>query len=38
MGIGAYGTVLLWNMLGVSPWIGMPIAVVVPVALALMVG
>ena len=26
MGIGAYVTALLWNHLGVSPWIGIPVA------------
>ena len=24
MGIGAYVTALMWNHLGVSPWIGIP--------------
>ena len=26
MGVGAYVTALLWNHLGVSPWIGIPVA------------
>ena len=26
MGVGAYVTALLWNHLGVSPWIGIPLA------------
>ena len=26
MGVGAYVTALLWNHLGISPWIGIPIA------------
>ena len=30
MGVGAYVTALLWNHLGVSPWIGIPIALIVP--------
>ena len=28
MGVGAYVTALLWNHLGISPWIGIPIALV----------
>lgn len=37
MGVGAYVTALLWNHLGVSPWIGIPIAMVCAGALALVV-
>jgi branched-chain amino acid transport system permease protein len=37
-GIGAYGVVLLWNFAGLSPWLGIPIAVVVAVVVALLVG
>jgi branched-chain amino acid transport system permease protein len=37
MGVGAYVTALLWNHLGVSPWIGIPIALVCAGALALVV-
>jgi branched-chain amino acid transport system permease protein len=37
MGMGAYGTALLWNHLGLSPWIGIPIAVLAAVALAVVV-
>jgi branched-chain amino acid transport system permease protein len=37
MGVGAYVTSLLWNHLGVSPWIGIPIALVCAGALALIV-
>jgi branched-chain amino acid transport system permease protein len=37
MGVGAYVTVLLWNHLGVSPWLGIPIALVCAGALALIV-
>ena len=37
MGVGAYGTALLWNHLGLSPWLGIPIAVLAAVALALTV-
>ena len=38
MGIGAYVTALLWNHLGVSPWIGIPIALVCAGLLAVIVG
>ena len=37
MGVGAYVTALLWNHLGVSPWFGIPIALVSAGALALVV-
>jgi branched-chain amino acid transport system permease protein len=38
MGIGAYVTALLWNHLGLSPWIGIPFALVAAGILALIVG
>jgi len=38
MGIGAYVTALLWNHLGMSPWIGIPIALVCAGLLAVIVG
>jgi branched-chain amino acid transport system permease protein len=37
-GIGAYVMVLLWNYAGITPWLGIPIAVVVSVVVALLVG
>jgi branched-chain amino acid transport system permease protein len=37
MGIGAYVTALLWNHLGVSPWIGIPVSMVTAGVLALVV-
>ena len=37
MGVGAYVTALLWNHLGVSPWIGIPISMVAAGVLALVV-
>ena len=37
-GIGAYVMVLLWNYAGITPWIGIPLAVVVAVIVALLVG
>ena len=37
MGVGAYVTALLWNHLGVSPWIGIPASMLAAGALALVV-
>ena len=37
-GIGAYVTVLLWNFAGITPWIGIPIAVAVATIAGLLVG
>ncbi|MBN9469357.1 MAG: branched-chain amino acid ABC transporter permease [Bosea sp.] len=37
-GIGAYATVLLWNQLGLTPLLGIPIAVALAVVAALLVG
>jgi branched-chain amino acid transport system permease protein len=37
MGVGAYVTALLWNHLGVSPWIGIPISMVMAGLLAVVV-
>src|SRR6202165_4517426 len=37
MGVGAYVTALLWNHLGVSPWIGIPVGVAAAGVLALIV-
>jgi branched-chain amino acid transport system permease protein len=37
MGVGAYVTALLWNRLGVSPWIGIPISMVMAGLLAVVV-
>ena len=37
MGVGAYVTALLWNHLGVSPWIGIPVSMVAAGVLALIV-
>ncbi|MDA9433384.1 branched-chain amino acid ABC transporter permease [Bradyrhizobium sp. CCBAU 51627] len=38
MGIGAYVTALMWNHLGLSPWVGIPVSMVAAGALALIVG
>ncbi len=37
MGVGAYATALLWNNLGLSPWLGIPIGLVCAALLALVV-
>jgi branched-chain amino acid transport system permease protein len=37
-GIGAYVMVLLWNYAGITPWIGIPVAVVVSMIVAVLVG
>lgn len=38
MGVGAYVTALLWNHLGVSPWLGIPMAMATAAVLAVIVG
>src|SRR5919199_4415437 len=38
MGIGAYVPALLWNYYAVTPWIGIPIGIVLSVLLALVIG
>ncbi|MBC7249111.1 MAG: branched-chain amino acid ABC transporter permease [Anaerolineae bacterium] len=38
VGIGAYGVVLLWNHLGITPWLGVPIAAAAAMLLAFAVG
>lgn len=37
-GIGAYVTVLLWNLAGLSPWLGIPFAVLVAAIVGVLVG
>lgn len=37
-GIGAYITVLLWNFSGISPWLGIPVAMVAAMIVAILVG
>jgi branched-chain amino acid transport system permease protein len=37
MGIGAYVTALLWNYFGVSPWLGVPLAMAAAVVVAVLV-
>jgi len=38
MGIGAYVPALLWNYEGLTPWIGIPVSVVLSVLLAVVIG
>jgi len=38
MGIGAYVTALLWNYLHVSPWIGIPLAMLAAAIVAVLIG
>src|SRR5262249_48099956 len=37
MGVGAYVTALLWNHLGITPWIGIPLSMISAGVLALVV-
>jgi branched-chain amino acid transport system permease protein len=37
-GIGAYGTTLLWNAAGVTPWIGIPLSVGLAMLAAVVIG
>ena len=38
MAVGAYGTALMWNYLGLTPWLAVPISVAAAGLLALVVG
>ncbi|MEK9777440.1 MAG: branched-chain amino acid ABC transporter permease, partial [Quisquiliibacterium sp.] len=38
LGVGAYSVVLLWNLWGVSPWLGILVALVVTALLAFLIG
>jgi branched-chain amino acid transport system permease protein len=38
IGIGAYGTAMLWNFAGLTPWLGIPITVALSVGLAALIG
>ncbi len=38
MAVGGYTTALLWNKLGLTPWIGIPVALLVSAALAIIIG
>jgi branched-chain amino acid transport system permease protein len=38
LGIGAYVVVMLWNHVGISPWLGAPIALVLTAVVAFVIG
>jgi branched-chain amino acid transport system permease protein len=38
MGIGAYVPALLWNYQGITPWLGIPLGILLSVLLALIIG
>ncbi len=38
LGIGAYVVVMLWNAYGISPWIGLPLALLLTAVVALLIG
>lgn len=38
LGIGAYVVVMLWNHAGVSPWIGIPVSLVLTAVVAFLIG
>jgi branched-chain amino acid transport system permease protein len=38
LGIGAYVSVMAWNHLGLSPWLGLPIALALTAAVAFLIG
>lgn len=38
LGVGAYVTTMLWNTMDLTPWLGIPAAMLVSVAMALVVG
>jgi branched-chain amino acid transport system permease protein len=37
LGVGAYGTALAWNIFSLTPWVGIPIALALSAALAVLV-
>jgi branched-chain amino acid transport system permease protein len=38
LGIGAYVVVMLWNHVGLSPWIGIPVALLLTAVVAVLIG
>jgi branched-chain amino acid transport system permease protein len=38
LGIGAYVTTMLWNHYGVTPWLGIPLAVLLSLVVAVLIG
>lgn len=38
LGVGAYGTTMLWNHFGLTPWVGIPISIVIAGVIGLLIG
>lgn len=38
LGVGAYGTTMLWNLAGLTPWVGIPLSVAAAGLLGLLIG
>lgn len=38
LGIGAYTVAMLWNFYGLTPWVGIPVAMILAMAVALIIG
>ena len=38
LGIGGYTVAMLWNFYGITPWLGIPIALILATIVALVVG
>jgi branched-chain amino acid transport system permease protein len=38
LGIGAYVTTMLWNQYGVTPWLGIPLAILLSLIVAVLIG
>ena len=38
MGMGAYGTAMLWNYAGLSPWLGIPVSLLLVAVVAVVIG
>ncbi|WP_206931282.1 branched-chain amino acid ABC transporter permease [Roseococcus thiosulfatophilus] len=38
LGVGAYVATMLWNTMGLTPWVSIPVAMLVSMAMALLVG
>ncbi|MEQ8396996.1 branched-chain amino acid ABC transporter permease [Thalassobaculum sp.] len=38
LGVGAYGTTMLWNHFGLTPWVGIPISILLSAVLGLLIG
>src|ERR1035438_6512719 len=38
LGIGAYVTTMLWNHYGITPWLGIPLAILLSLIVAVLIG